>query len=1142
MSVHCNLRLGSFCYTYHTFLPAGYRNESSLEVSLLVHLHDGHADSRPRKLYLELPGTYIYSFLPPFFCLHTPLLSKSPFFSDSIFQPLHSWPIMASDLGLDINHPPESMTTFPTQDSSVITPTQDSSVITPKQDSPMITPTDNSPITTPQDQDKATDTSQQPLMPLAESRKREFDSMFFSPDPEDEETTHELSKFTCLISRTLLTVMIGVKRIKTSKTTADIIPTTLHMNEDGQVAPYDAFSAEGRPPLAIYHPSFKTAESLVSKVCNGFLQSVCEARETGYVNDDIDRICSGKLKDFLRVQDRYPYVKPIACLGPAGVGKSSGMNCILNQPGAAHESDAAHRGTNLVHEFLSSWTQQTSAYKVAAAYYRPAQVEKLVRKHCQNIFGFLDQAEELEEDEVNELQKRYETGIEFFRILLCHYKDFSSAEDAEDYFDSHREVEEEKVVKELTVLIEEFKASKNLVDCYEYYDAENVKELAEIFRKVSRVPKTSSGPHPWPIISKIQIQQDNDLLNAGVVLGDTPGIGDSNQSVVDATSKYIRKAGTVLVFESFKRIAESETLDANLRNCIRLGKRDNTHLIVTMIDGQKMKPEDRDELSEADRRRLKAAEDVVEHLKEQGKSIKQNKSIALEAGDYEQLRKLERDIEDLPVKIAMAEARVNQVIIEIRTRDVANELRGKLRKLDRSRNGPDLPVYFVSNTQYQAHLTGYEATKPPTLDVEGSGIPGVRRMLYTIPARGKSMNLTRVCKNILPSIFGSIAGVLTKSPLERKQEVKTLIEHVLTSYRELVSNLTSELKSSFDSRVTHVIGKFAKEICSGEFSMLTASSSDHNRHNWETKAERMIDVWKDYKSMTLLAFCRRSGHWRKKGQDMISWNEKIQNLMGEKVAEGFNALDDDVGAIETSAATDVTELFKCLETKLDGKHRRVEWARLAILTIFTECQGFQGVANTKKFYREIQGTRDGVLKDIDRVFGNLRTRINGIRYACVFDNDSYVSKAMQQTYKDCLLIANLDHKPINNATGKRKYQKKSTVHPRRVEMIRQKLRGAGEEPSVFAEVGAAASGAFESTLEEWMKNQYSAILEGAYEHIVADFDRRFDVPDEVKDDEDIEAIEKLKEAAENALQIVEGPLRDHLNKFEIYEKSGGMRE
>lgn len=299
--------------------------------------------------------------------------------------------------------------------------------------------------------------------------------------------------------------------------------------------------------------------------------------------------------------------------------------------------------------------------------------------------------------------------------------------------------------------------------------------------------------------------------------------------------------------------------------------------------------------------------------------------------------------------------------------------------------------------------------------------------------------------------------------------------------------------------------------------------------------------WGEYKSMTLLAFCRRAGRWRlKRGKEKepVSWNENIINIMAEKLADGFNALDEDILSIEKHLAFDIDELFKGLETKLDGKSSLKE-PKGYNANESPECPDFQGITGTKSFYQIIQLTRDSVLNDMKRVFNNLHTRVSGLRHACLFDEGSYVQQGMQGTYEQCQLISNPEHKQVNPATGKRKYQKKSTIHPRRVELLRQKLRGA-EEPSIFAEVGIAAKSAFEETVTEWNKNQCTPKLADAYNYIMKDFDTRFAVCEEVQIEEDEEAIARLKDAADEALKMVEGPLLGHLEACEAYEKNGGL--
>jgi len=135
------------------------------------------------------------------------------------------------------------------------------------------------------------------------------------------------------------------------------------------------------------------------------------------------------------------------------------------------------------------------------------------------------------------------------------------------------------------------------------------------------------------------------------------------------------------------------------------------------------------------------------------------------------------------------------------------DVKGKFRDLSGSNNAPDLNAFFVSNTEYQKHLAGYDRKSPPILDIEATGIPSVRRMLYTIPARGRVNTLRRICFSRLPSTFGSIQGILTKSRLERKQDVAKLISRVLEENGNLLETVVAEVTSRFKECIIGVISK-----------------------------------------------------------------------------------------------------------------------------------------------------------------------------------------------------------------------------------------------------------------------------------------------------------------------------------------------
>ena len=52
---------------------------------------------------------------------------------------------------------------------------------------------------------------------------------------------------------------------------------------------------------------------------------------------------------------------------------------------------------------------------------------------------------------------------------------------------------------------------------------------------------------------------------------------------------------------------------------------------------------------------------------------------------------------------------------------------------------------------------------------------------------------------------------------------------------------------------------------------------------------------------------------------MVNWNILVRNIIGDDVAEGFNMLDEDLSRIISQTTTDITELFRRLEAKLEGR-------------------------------------------------------------------------------------------------------------------------------------------------------------------------------------------------------------------------------
>lgn len=313
------------------------------------------------------------------------------------------------------------------------------------------------------------------------------------------------------------------------------------------------------------------------------------------------------------------------------------------------------------------------------------------------------------------------------------------------------------------------------------------------------------------------------------MLADLPGVGDTDQNIVDLTKKYLKDAGTVLVFNTVSRIESAATNDVDnmLRECISLhaGEQRNIVMVVTGIDVKDPITDiKRLGLLPEDRVLLEKAERTLEHLKSERRTLEEPYKKAKAVKDYATSGPLGERMEELKLSIAFAAAKVKQVTIEIRNRETVETLKGKLRVLSKSRRAPDVEVHFISNQEYQKWMTGFESSEGvPCLDIEATGIPGLRRMIYSLAARGKVHTLGGIVRNLLPGTFHGIVGVLTKSKLARKESVRRFIEHRLGKCETLVKGIVDGIRAAFKDCIT--------------------GTMDQARARWVDDADQLLAAW-----------------------------------------------------------------------------------------------------------------------------------------------------------------------------------------------------------------------------------------------------------------------------------------------------------
>lgn len=196
----------------------------------------------------------------------------------------------------------------------------------------------------------------------------------------------------------------------------------------------------------------------------------------------------------------------------------------------------------------------------------------------------------------------------------------------------------------------------------------------------------------------------------------------------------------------------------------------------------------------------------------------------------------------------------------------------------------------------------------------------------------------------------------------------------------------------------------------------------------------------------------------------------------------------------------------------------------------------------QEFIVMVRKIRDGAMRPMSFKRQAMLDDFNEVRSRCIFkpDNSSYVSESMEDTYHSCANVAIVQ--PREKGVKKRGIKKKdkaegpkTSPHATRIDIIRAKLTGNSTEPSVFDDVAHSAKTDFDERVSKWIRDEYTRTLKKASEDILRDFNNRFAVQEEDIKQEHPEAVEKLKIAIEDCLQVVNGELKDSVKRWEGFE-------
>ncbi|CAK1361178.1 unnamed protein product [Cercospora beticola] len=885
--------------------------------------------------------------------------------------------------------------------------------------------------------------------------------------------------------------------VQRTPSTSGILPSPARMNGNpesyvlsdiGDVSPYD-LATEERPRLAVYCDSFSKAENGVGRIIQKFIRTHENLRAKKYHDQAISRVCD-TLAELAVLSHHYKAMGPVACLGAAGVAKSSTVNSIMSKKMLAIEHGGHERGTYVVHEYLGPHPAQKTPYYVLVLFHSEQTVKSLVRRHCGILLQKSEDSDDGEEqEEADELGQKQGTAVDFFHTVMRDRAEFQTLDKTKAFFNNVNDDQAEDLTNDLVEHAIGFIRARGLHDNQKVYECVDEKDLNEKFREVSKPAlarrNTVKPPSPWPLVAKIQVHQYIDLLRTGLALADTPGVSDSNLTVVENTTNYLSDAETILVFASIERIAQNELLDQQLKYCINLGKMQSTILVVTKIDLKQAYSEDESQdLEEADLNLYRAAEDKLARAQSKSRRLEISKQAAT---DNDQYRELDGQLRSCNQEIVKAQGNLREVVAEIQCREVGTVMKEKFRQLTKSKTAPALRVHFVSNTQYQLHVAGYNIANPPVLDVETTGVPRLRHALYTIAARGKFATLKMIVKHRIIQSMKGIQGILTKSSLERKEELRNEIKHQLHLFDALAPAIVKKVLRFFEDGIR--------------------STVKNNLKIWCAEGVKLAKRWEKMKPATFAAFCRKGGfHKPPKTKDIVSWNSLICDIFQSQLAEACDTLLDEVDK-EIALWPD----------KVSGTFRKFKMK----ITTSPSAQGM----DLAEFFTVVDNVQEELMGDLCIHGDRLHSMIQNVNSAMTTDGkDNYVAEAMRNT--ECLSAT----KPPFD---------KNRPHKKRVEAISKKLSGEGEE-SVFFTMSKKARQNLLKRLKHWEKGVQEAVGEGC-KTIKDDFAGRFQTAEEAeqasKDDKHKKEVDCLQQAVGEALNAINTEVMGYIKECEAYEES-----
>lgn len=669
--------------------------------------------------------------------------------------------------------------------------------------------------------------------------------------------------------------------------------------------------------LAVDQPCFKKAESLVastSRNITGKIQVLKE--EEGGTEPEIDSL-NRRLETISSPVAGEQLVRYAGASGQTGAGKSKMQGCLLDRPDASKTSSTGESGTDVPWEYAMRNPGTLTKCHAEIIFKTQELIEQIVTEACAECYRF----RRLNRIEVGD--KVYEEALKcreqelnlLFTLTVGSSSgaDVGSMERLESLLNGMRGERDAKVIGLILAEITAYLDSLGRVDGKAILNDDDVKTLRDKCLKYAgpnRDPKTNAlARSPWRLVKCIKFYLDAPILEDGLILSDLPGTGDADRTRMETAQEQAASCQILMICGATERFTNQDIIDKEIRTLIRTGRLAHCILVATKIDlidhdqTQNFSPHENEQIA-CLRQREETVRSELEKLEESaGEAKEAMQEVDIE--DEERARRRESffeisiqcDTKKTEVDIATAEVR--SANIRARNNHIRGIMRERISRIIEKMNGGHLPrMFFLSSNTYLLHKAAKgEKKKKLDLSLWQTGVGPLRQYLRGAPAVARKENLQWAFAE-LRKLLIAFDLHCSKTRLELKNDVLSLLEGPATKVRLDISRTIGKLKSTFEDIVVAII--------------------EQRESNWIANAKALHGHWSEIHHASFNCICAKGG--RHVTGEGISYDlgEDICEHMDWELVAVFEALNSEINKAGKKLRKGVREALTGMEKLLKG--------------------------------------------------------------------------------------------------------------------------------------------------------------------------------------------------------------------------------